>query len=344
MKVSTLISLLACGTHIYAQHGQQFLSTAELESDSVTCQNGEFAIFLRFMKREKEDVMLTPMDVPGVKPSITCTDPTPDTSNTACSCTCSNGLIFTQPIPRPGSSSNENNALLAACEAAKFQCLSDERNSAQRQLILQNELSSSKQQCIDDTRAGMQREADLNQQLAAWKRESLYKEHEHTRLETELREQLAEAKKTCLDESLNHNQRETELKDQITGLKAQHLSETQSLESRITSLTTQLSTCQNNAAPKPKVYTYAGCYVDSEQRILNRKSAVNNGMTNKICEAICTGYKYYATQNSNYCSCGNEFSRPTQQVADAQCNMGCVGNSGEKCWGALRNSVYELKD
>lgn len=190
----------------------------------------------------------------------------------------------------------------------------------------------------------MQREADLSQQLADLKREILDKEHEHTNLETELRDQLTAAKKTCLDESANYNQRETELRDQITGLKAQHLSETQSLETRITYLTTQLSTCQSNAAPKPKVYKYAGCYVDSAQRVLNRKSVTNNVMTNKMCEGICAGYKYYGTQNSYECYCGDAFSRPTQKVADAQCNRACVGNRNEKCGDAWRNSVYERMD
>ena len=197
---------------------------------------------------------------------------------------------------------------------------------------------------MDDIIAGMQREADLNQQLARLKRETLDKEQEHTNIATELRIQLAAAKQTCFDEATSHNQREMELRDQIAALKAQHLSETQSLETQVTHLTTQLNTCQSSAAPKPTVYTYAGCYVDSSNRVFNRKAGRDNGLTNKRCEAMCAGYKYYATQDASYCSCGDVFAAPTQKVADSQCNMGCVGNKSEKCGGAWRNSVYERRD
>ncbi|KAJ6282439.1 WSC domain-containing protein [Bipolaris maydis] len=63
----------------------------------------------------------------GVKPSVTCTDPS--LNNDTCSCTCTNGIIFNQPVPSPGQSSGGNDASLDICQAERNQYMEREREA-----------------------------------------------------------------------------------------------------------------------------------------------------------------------------------------------------------------------
>ncbi|EUC50956.1 hypothetical protein COCMIDRAFT_21667 [Bipolaris oryzae ATCC 44560] len=63
----------------------------------------------------------------GMKPSVTCADPS--LNNDTCSCTCTNGIMFNQPVPSPDQSSGGNDASLDICQAEKDQYMEREREA-----------------------------------------------------------------------------------------------------------------------------------------------------------------------------------------------------------------------
>ncbi|XP_014551118.1 hypothetical protein COCVIDRAFT_113710, partial [Bipolaris victoriae FI3] len=62
-----------------------------------------------------------------MKPSVTCTDPA--LNNDTCSCTCTNGIIFNQPVTSPSQNNGGNDASLDTCQAEKDQYMEREREA-----------------------------------------------------------------------------------------------------------------------------------------------------------------------------------------------------------------------
>ncbi|XP_014554450.1 hypothetical protein COCVIDRAFT_28489 [Bipolaris victoriae FI3] len=96
------------------------------------------------------------LDLPGTmyacaSPSITCTDPS--LNNHDCSCTCTNGLTFKQPVPSPIGDNATACPSLDECQASNVQCL-------EREQALEVQLVSKQQQLVN-------REKTLSAQLAA---------------------------------------------------------------------------------------------------------------------------------------------------------------------------------
>ena len=99
---------------------------------------------------------------------------------------------------------------------------------------------------------------------------------------------------------------------------------------------------------------YIGCYQDDvgyrdldyvvcESGLMESKK--NDGMcgvgsdTNEKCALWCASFKYFGTQNSNQCFCGDTYG--SQGKADeGDCNVACGGNSKETCGASGRNSIY----
>ncbi len=61
-------------------------------------------------------------------------------------------------------------------------------------------------------------------------------------------------------------------------------------------------------------------------------------MTAVKCAANCEGYKYFGTQWSRECYCGNV--APPLEAAASECNMACSGDASQICGAGMRLSVY----
>jgi len=116
MKLSWIISATGVCANIYGSDTQQVLGgSVDLFGTAYTCENGMFS--------------LTDLSIcsslhykPGVKPSVTCTDPLSGQPN--CSCTCTNGIAFNQTLPSTYQTDPISCPSNDDCQADKTQCLS----------------------------------------------------------------------------------------------------------------------------------------------------------------------------------------------------------------------------
>ena len=76
-------------------------------------------------------------------------------------------------------------------------------------------------------------------------------------------------------------------------------------------------------------------------------------MSIKVCEAACTGFKYFGLNNGDRCYCGSDVVISPTAFANAtedKCSAPCTGNNAEKCGGKAIDSsgrftsVYRRKD
>lgn len=92
----------------------------------------------------------------------------------------------------------------------------------------------------------------------------------------------------------------------------------------------------------PNGWSYAGCYLDStsNRTLQGTSTSSTSTMTDESCIAYCqqNNYIYAGTEYSNECYCDNSLSSTLE--SDADCNMGCSGNSSESCGGPNRLTVF----
>jgi hypothetical protein len=90
-------------------------------------------------------------------------------------------------------------------------------------------------------------------------------------------------------------------------------------------------------------YSYAGCYVDAEDRDL---TAVGVMMMTEAsaeqCAQYCFGFGYFALQHLNLCFCDNSFGKFGAAINEDECSMPCEGEPNRNCGGSWRNSVYSM--
>jgi len=90
MKLPWILFVSGLCANAYGGETQKLLgSSVDLFGTPYTCENGMFTLSVLFTCRSLLQEL-------GVKPSITCTDPSSDAPN--CSCTCTNGITFDQPL------------------------------------------------------------------------------------------------------------------------------------------------------------------------------------------------------------------------------------------------------
>ncbi|OCK73379.1 WSC-domain-containing protein [Lepidopterella palustris CBS 459.81] len=111
----------------------------------------------------------------------------------------------------------------------------------------------------------------------------------------------------------------------------------------------RLSLYHNDAWTAPQLpnsignYALYGCVTDSpSHRTLTGASLSNSDMTLEMCATFCSAYKYFGTEWSVECWCGNVFTAGAAQVDNGQCSMTCGGNSDQLCGNGDRLSVYQL--
>jgi hypothetical protein len=92
-------------------------------------------------------------------------------------------------------------------------------------------------------------------------------------------------------------------------------------------------------------YTFEGCYVEPATggRAIEEKGTANSAMTLEMCASFCDGYKYFGTEYSSECFCGNTVrsaSVPAKSVTE--CSALCSGDPLTYCGGGSRLSLYKL--
>lgn len=65
-------------------------------------------------------------------------------------------------------------------------------------------------------------------------------------------------------------------------------------------------------------------------------------MTLESCAKFCNGYKYFGTEWSQECYCGNSFETGSKVAPASDCSMSCSGNVNQLCGAASRLTTYEL--
>ncbi|KAM7205083.1 protein of unknown function (DUF1996) domain containing protein [Rhypophila sp. PSN 637] len=89
-------------------------------------------------------------------------------------------------------------------------------------------------------------------------------------------------------------------------------------------------------------FKYAGCYRDSEARVLSGEIRPNLGrISNTVCVKYCAskGFSAAGTEYGGQCYCGDSLSK-VEKIADSECSMTCEGAGGEKCGGGWALSLY----
>ncbi|WQF79890.1 Putative hem peroxidase, carbohydrate-binding WSC, hem peroxidase superfamily [Colletotrichum destructivum] len=97
-------------------------------------------------------------------------------------------------------------------------------------------------------------------------------------------------------------------------------------------------------AHKPTVspYTLVGCWTEGNGvRALSQKNyASGDNMTLEYCASYCSDYKYFGTEYSSECFCGNSLAPSSAEAPLADCGMTCSGNQYEYCGGGNRLTLY----
>ncbi|KAH8988288.1 copper radical oxidase [Lactarius hatsudake] len=93
----------------------------------------------------------------------------------------------------------------------------------------------------------------------------------------------------------------------------------------------------------PTTWAYNACWVDNAHgRIFQTQLADNQALTVESCVASCDaqGFTLAGMEFSVQCFCGNNLVQGAVTSPNADCNMGCGGNTTEACGGPNRLSVY----
>lgn len=89
-------------------------------------------------------------------------------------------------------------------------------------------------------------------------------------------------------------------------------------------------------------YAFYGCVTDAPgARTLTGGTTGSAAMTLELCATTCAAYKYFGTEYSVECWCGNSLTQGAALVDISQCSMTCGGNKQEFCGNGNRLSVYE---
>jgi hypothetical protein len=87
--------------------------------------------------------------------------------------------------------------------------------------------------------------------------------------------------------------------------------------------------------------TLAGCWTEGNgARALNQKSTASAAMTLEVCAAFCDGYKYFGTEYSSECFCGDFLHATSSEAPISDCSMTCSGNPYQYCGAGNRLELY----
>ncbi|KAF4119629.1 Peroxidase [Geosmithia morbida] len=107
------------------------------------------------------------------------------------------------------------------------------------------------------------------------------------------------------------------------------------------------TTIATSAAPAPSHidevgnYTLVGCWGEpANGRALSQKTTSDDSMTNALCAASCSGFRYFATEYSHECYCGSYLSSSSAAAPLSDCSMTCSGDDASFCGGPSRLELF----
>lgn len=108
------------------------------------------------------------------------------------------------------------------------------------------------------------------------------------------------------------------------------------------------TTTTTNPSHRPTVspYVLVGCQTEGiNARALSGASyASGTEMTLDACAEFCEGYRYFGTEYSAECFCGNRLHNTSLPAPLSECAMLCSGNPSEYCGGPERLTLYRNDD
>ncbi|KAM0714477.1 hypothetical protein Q7P37_010264 [Cladosporium fusiforme] len=91
-------------------------------------------------------------------------------------------------------------------------------------------------------------------------------------------------------------------------------------------------------------FYYSNCYTETSSRTLSSKVMRSGSMTLETCADFCSGYKYFGTEYSSECFCGNTIDPGASVALAGECGMTCANNNLQFCGGSSRLSLYTNPD
>ncbi|KAK4103952.1 heme peroxidase [Parathielavia hyrcaniae] len=121
-------------------------------------------------------------------------------------------------------------------------------------------------------------------------------------------------------------------------------------EAAMTSTTSAAATATPTPSRTATVppYTFVGCWTEGAAgvRALSAKTyASATDMTLESCAAFCAGHRYFGTEYSAECFCGDALDPSSAEAASVdECGMTCSGNPLQFCGGPNRLELYETDE
>jgi hypothetical protein len=87
-------------------------------------------------------------------------------------------------------------------------------------------------------------------------------------------------------------------------------------------------------------FSYTNCYTDTSPRTLSGKFISGSFMTLDYCANYCSGYKYFGTEYSSECYCGNTINAAAKVATATDCSYTCANNTSQYCGAGSRLTLY----
>ncbi|KAL2266404.1 hypothetical protein VTJ83DRAFT_5756 [Remersonia thermophila] len=96
--------------------------------------------------------------------------------------------------------------------------------------------------------------------------------------------------------------------------------------------------------PTVSPFTFIGCWTEATggvRALSDKATASGTEMTIEACAEFCSGYRYFGTEYSAECFCGNTLHASSTNASLEDCSMTCSGNPLQYCGGPSRLNLYE---
>lgn len=125
---------------------------------------------------------------------------------------------------------------------------------------------------------------------------------------------------------------------------------TSSASATLSASTTSTTTTTTSSTPtgpshRPTIapFTLVGCQTEgSGARALSGKTySSGTALTLSACAEFCQGFRYFGTEYSAECYCGNALHASSSPAPLSECDMPCSGDASQFCGGPNRLTLYE---
>ncbi|KAK5658489.1 hypothetical protein OQA88_1880 [Cercophora sp. LCS_1] len=110
-------------------------------------------------------------------------------------------------------------------------------------------------------------------------------------------------------------------------------------------ITAPSATSTPGITPTVSPYSFIGCYTEPPTgRALTGATYASALMTLESCAEFCSAFKYFGTEYSAECFCGDSLPSSSVNASPSDCSMTCAGNNLQYCGGPSRLQMYERDD